>query len=179
MEDPEWWQHERRPHNDTWRAPLYMETSCMMRKIKPFTHPYLSHMERHPKILETLSAKSSQQGKILTLKGFRFTIHHYISTRPPLFSGMQKLSNSLTIEFLEASHSLTWLSEGFRTVPHRCLLFDPFVLIHRYQLERLGAYNSLTILAHHQRLLKLLYIQNIFNNTKGFDSILKKRGFNS
>ena len=127
MEDPEWWQHERRPHNDTWRAPLYMETSCMTRKIKPFTHPYLSHMERHPKILETLSAKSSQQGKILTLKGFRFTIHHYISTRPPLFSSMQKIPSSFTIEILEISHSLTWPSKGSWSVPHQCLLFGPCV----------------------------------------------------
>ena len=150
MEDPEWWQHERRPHNDTWRAPLYMETSCMTRKIKPFTHPYLSHMERHPKILETLSAKPSQQGKIPTSKGSQFTIHYYISTRPHLFSGTQKLSISLTIEFLETSHSLTWPSKGFWPIPHRCLLLGPFVLIHRYPLEQPGAYNSLKILAHHQ-----------------------------
>ena len=72
---------------------LYMETSCMTHKIKLITHLYLSHMERHPKILETLSAKPFQQRKIPTLKGFQFTIYHYISTRPSLSSGTLELSD--------------------------------------------------------------------------------------
>ena len=41
--------------NMAWLGPhgyLYMETSWMACKIMPITHPYLSHMERHPKILE-------------------------------------------------------------------------------------------------------------------------------
>ena len=45
-----------------WLGPhkyLYMEASCMTRKIKPIAHLYLSHMERHLKILETLRAKPS------------------------------------------------------------------------------------------------------------------------
>ena len=108
---------------------LYMEKSCVTHKIKPITHPYRSHMKRYPKILKTLSAKPSQQGKIPTLKGFWFTTHYYISTRPPLFSSMHKIPSSLTIEFLETSHSLTWPSEGSWLVQHRCLLFSPFVLI--------------------------------------------------
>ena len=108
---------------------LYMEISCMTHKIKPITRPYLSHMERHPKILETLSAKLSQQGKTPTLKRFRFTTCYYISTRPPPFTSTQEIPSSLTIEFLEISYSLTSLSEGSWSVPHRCLLFCPFVLL--------------------------------------------------
>ena len=107
---------------------LYMETSCVTCKIKPITHPYCFHMEKYPKILETLNAKPSQQGKIPTLKGFWFTTHYYISTKPLLFSGMQKIPSSLTIEFLEISHLLIWPSEGSKVVPHQCLLFGPFVL---------------------------------------------------
>ena len=95
----------------------------------PPTHPYLFHMEMQPKILETLNIRSSLQEKIPTLKGARFTTHHYISTRPPLFLGTQKILCSLTIEFLEISHSLTWSLEGFWLVPHQCLHFDPCVLI--------------------------------------------------
>ena len=172
-EDPGWWEHERRPYsnnligtsinqwgrgeeadgsNVAWLGPhkcLNMEISCITHKIKPITHSYPSYMERCPEILETLSAKPSQRGKIPILKGFQFAFHHYINTKPPLFSGMQKLASSLTIEFIETSHSLTWLSEGFWPLLHLCLLFGPFILIHRYPFERLGAYNSLTILAHH------------------------------
>ena len=90
--------------------------------------PYCSHLERYPLILENLSTKPSQQGKIPTLKGSWFTTHHYISTRPILFSGMQKISSFLTKELIEISHSLTWHSEGFRLVPHRYLLFSPLFL---------------------------------------------------
>ena len=86
-------------------------------------------MERHPKILETLSIKSPLIGKIPTLKGSRFSIHHYINTKPPLFPSTQKISNSLTIEFLEISHSLTWTLKGSWPVTHRCFLFGPFVFI--------------------------------------------------
>ena len=176
MEDPWWREHERQPCSNNltgasinqrrsfgrgeeangssvaWLGPyecLNMEISYITRKIKPITSSYLSYMERFPKILETLSVKPSQQGKIPILKGFWFAIHYYINTKPPLFSGMQKLASSLTIEFIETSHSLTWPSKGFWLVPHWCLLFGPFVFIHRYLLERLKAYNSLTILAHH------------------------------
>ena len=86
-----------------------------------------SHMERYPEISKTLSAKPSQQGKIPTLKGSRFTTHHYISAKP-LFSGTQKIPSSLTKEFTEISHLLTWLSKGFRLVLHWCLLFSPLFL---------------------------------------------------
>ena len=166
MEDTGWREHERRPYNNNltgasinqwgrgkevdgssvaWLGPhecLNMKISCTTHKIKPITHSYLSYMERRPKILETLLAKPSQQGKIPISKGFWFTIHRYINTKPPLFSGTQKLSSSLAIEFIETSHSLTWHSEGFWPILHWCL-------IHKYLFERLGAYNSLTILAHH------------------------------
>ena len=54
------------------------------------------------------------------------TTHHYISTRPPLFSGMWKISSSLTIKFLEISHSLTWCLEGSWPAPHWCFLFGSF-----------------------------------------------------
>ena len=70
-------------------------------------------MERRPKILETPSAKPSQQGKSSTLKGFRFVIHHYINTKSLLFSSMQKIPSSFIKEFIEISHSLIWHSEGF------------------------------------------------------------------
>ena len=91
---------------------LYMEISCMTHKIKRITRPYLSHMKRHPKILETPCAKLSQQGKAPTLKGFRFTTRYYISTRPPPFTGTQEIPSSLTIKFLEISFTnLTF--EGF------------------------------------------------------------------
>ena len=86
-------------------------------------------MERHPKILETLSIKSPLLGQIPTLKGSQFATHHYINTRPPLFLDTQKIPNSLTMEFLEISHSLTWLSEGSWPVPHWCLLFSHCVFI--------------------------------------------------
>ena len=76
----------------------------MTRKIIPITHLYLSHMEWCSKILETLSAKPSQQGKIPTSKGSWFTIHYYINTRPPIFLSTQKIPTSLTIEFLEISY---------------------------------------------------------------------------
>ena len=153
------WHHTWPSHNEAWRAPIsrretigrakgltrgeadgpheyvYMKISCVTRKIKPIIRPYLSHLERHHKILETLSAKPSQYGKIPTLKGFQFTIHHYINTRPPLFSSTQKIPSSLTIEFLKVSHSLTWPSEGSWLVPHRCLLFGPIVLILQVPIE--------------------------------------------
>ena len=118
---------------------LYMETSCVTHKIKPITYPYHFHMERYLKILKTLSANPPppQQGYIPTLKGFQFTTHHYISTRPPLFSSTQKIPSSLIIEFVKISHSITWHSKGSWLVPHRCVLFR--------------AYNSLTILAHHRK----------------------------
>jgi len=93
-----------------WLGPheyLYMETSCVIYKRKPITYPYHSHMERYLEILETLSTKPSQQGKIPTLEIFRFTTHHYINTRPPLFSDTLKIPSSLTIEYLEISYSLT------------------------------------------------------------------------
>ena len=64
---------------------------------------------------------------IPTLKGFRFTIHHYISTRPPLFWGTQKIPSSLTIEFSEISYLLIWHSEGSWLIPHWCLLFGSCV----------------------------------------------------
>ena len=89
---------------------------------------YCCHLERYPLISETLNTKPTQQGKISTLKGSRFTTHHYISTRPPLFSGTQEILSSLTKELIEISHLLTWHSEGFSLVPHRSLLFGHLFL---------------------------------------------------
>ena len=141
MEDPGWREHKRQACSNNltgasinqqrsfgrgkeangssvaWLGPyecLNMEISYITCKIKPITYSYLSYMERFPKILETLSVKPSQQGKIPILKGFRFAIHYYINTKPPLFSGTQKLSSFLIIEFIETSHSLTWPLEGDR-----------------------------------------------------------------
>ena len=78
---------------------------------------------------ENPNAKYSPQGKIPTFGRSQFTTHHYINTRPPLSAGTQKIPSSLTIEFLEISHSLTWPLEGFWPVPRQCLLFSPSVLV--------------------------------------------------
>ena len=106
-------------------------------------------MERHPIILETLVSDLFHKEKFPLSRdlGSRQLLYKH---QTPLFSSMEKLSNSLTIEFIETSCSLTCHSEDFWLVPHQCLLFGPFVLIHRYPLGQLGVYNSLTILAHHQ-----------------------------
>ena len=132
-----------------------METSCLACKIKSINHPYLSRMEKHPKILETLRARPSQQGKIPTLEGFQFTTHHYINTKPHLFPGKQKLLSCLTIEFLKISHSLTWPSKGFWPIPHQYLLFGPFVLIPQvpigvlWSLQLTDDFNSSSYLNYH------------------------------
>ena len=46
----------------------------MTRKIMPITHPYLSHMERHPKILETLKCQTFPVRKDPYFEGI--SIHH-------------------------------------------------------------------------------------------------------
>ena len=96
---------------------------------RPYQVPVSSPYGKTAWNLENPNTKSPLQGKIPTSEGSWFTTCHYINTRSPLFLGTQKIPSSLTIEFLEISHSLTWPSEGFWPVPHWCIMFGPFVLI--------------------------------------------------
>ena len=91
---------------------------------RPYHVPISSPYGKTPWNLENLNTKSPLQWKIPTSEGSWFTTRHYISTRPPLFLGTQKIPSSLTIEFLEIFHSLTWPLEGFWLVSHRCLLLS-------------------------------------------------------
>jgi len=59
---------------------------------------YLPRMERHPTILETLVPVLFHKEKSPLLRDLG---------SPLLFPSMQKIPNSLTIEFLEISHLLT------------------------------------------------------------------------
>ena len=86
---------------------------------------YLPHMDRHPKILETVIPDLFYKERSLLPR----VSDSYISTEPSLSWGTQKIPNSLTTKFLENSHSLTWPLKGFQLVPHQCLLFGSFVLI--------------------------------------------------
>ena len=128
----------------------------LITQSKPTIDSYPPQMERHPIISKTLVSDLLHKEKSHS-QGILVPTSCNISTRPLLFSGMQKLSNSLIIEFIETSHLLTWLSKGFWLVPHRYLLFGSFVFIHRYPLEWLGVYNSLMILTYHQL---ALYVGN-------------------
>ena len=101
---------------------------CLAHQV-PRLHCVSFSYEKTPYDHENPNAKYSPQGKIPTFGGAQFTTHHYISTRPPLSAGTQKIPSSLTIEFLEISHSLTWLLEGFWPIPRQWLLFSPSVLV--------------------------------------------------
>ena len=115
------WPHLIHTHTHIWK---YLAHHAQRPYYVPVSSPY----GKTPWNLGNLNTKSPLQGKIPTLDASWFTTCHYISTRSPLFSDMQKIPSSLTIEFLEISYLLTWHSEGFRLAPQRCHLFGPFVL---------------------------------------------------
>ena len=75
--------------------------------------------------------------------------HYYCVISPTNsshFSGTQKIPSSLTIKFLEISHSLTWHSEDFYPISHWCLLFGSYFLILQVFIGAVKDNHSLTIL---------------------------------
>ena len=118
---PTGWVGQRFQHGYAW-SPRMLVYGNALRITYQGLITCLSHMERHPIIMEILIPNTRHKERSPLLGGSRFTTHHYINTRPPLSSGTLKIPNSLTKELIKISHSLTWPSKGFWPIPHRCLL---------------------------------------------------------